>query len=139
MILSIDPPPLGYRAQSIDTHISADLVRFHLYRQRTTEERFILGAKYRQSARKLSFECLRQSFPELTAEAFSRKIASAWLQEKCPIDYAPPDKQWRDILGILKVQQEKLDFGYLQQWVERFNLDRDWQRAKVEAGVSHLD
>jgi hypothetical protein len=280
-----ESPPLGYRAQSIDTNISADLVRFQLYRQRTTEERLILAAKYKQNARKLSFECLRQSFPELTVEAFSRKIASAWLQAKCPIDYIPPnlmswsqdptaiaallaqilnaanipyyitggvaaiahgepratidldvvisidladlpalaanfeaqgfyvagledvmagslrclnithletienvdlmisgreeydlikferttmynisgtgevsiaspedviiskliwrkesqsDKQWRDILGILKVQQEKLDFGYLQQWVERFNLAPDWQRAKVEAGVSHL-
>ncbi len=277
---------LGYRAQSIDTNISADLVRFNLYRQRTTEERLILGAKYRQSARKLSLECLRQSFPELTSEAFSQKIANAWLQEKCPPGYAPPnlmnwnqdptaiasllaqilaaanipyyitggvaaiahgepratidldvvisidladlpalaanfeaqgfyvagledvmtgslrclnithletienidlmisgreeydlikfvrsrlynlsgsgevsiaspediiisklvwrresqsDKQWRDILGILKVQREKLDFGYLRQWVERFNLDPDWQRAKIEAGVSHLD
>jgi hypothetical protein len=48
------------------------------------------------------------------------------------------DKQWRDILGILKVQQEKLDFVYLQGWVERFGIDEDWQRAKVEAGVNHL-
>jgi hypothetical protein len=281
-----ESPPLGYRSQSIDTNISADLVRFHLYRQRTTEERLILAAKYKQSARKLSFACLRQSFPELTVEAFSLKIANAWLQAKCPIDYIPPnlmswsqdptaiaallaqilnaanipyyitggvaaiahgepratidldvvisidladlpalaanfeaqgfyvagledvmagslrclnithletienvdlmisggeeydlvkfnrcrlynipgsgavsiaspedviiskliwrkesqsDKQWRDILGVLKVQQEKLDFGYLQQWVKEFNLDSDWQRAKVEAGVSHLD
>ncbi len=49
------------------------------------------------------------------------------------------DKQWRDILGILKVQREKLDFVYLREWVERFGLVDDWQRAKVEAGVSHLD
>ncbi len=282
--LSIDAAPLGYCAQSIDTNITADLVRFHLYRQRTTVERLILGAKYRQSARQLSLECLRQSFPELTAEAFAQKIASAWLQEKCPPSYIPPnlmswsqdptaiasllaqilnaadipyyitggvaaiahgepratidldvvifdltdlptlaanfeanrfyvagladvmagglrclnithletienvdlmisgkeeydlikfdrlrsyalpgsgevaiaspedviisklvwrrksqsDKQWRDILGILKVQREKLDFVYLQEWVERFGLEDDWQRAKVEAGVSQL-
>jgi hypothetical protein len=268
-------------------------VRFHLYRQRTTVERLILGAKYKQSVRQLSIECLRQSFPELTDTAFSQKIATAWLQEKCPVDYIPPnlmswsqdptaiasllaqilnaanipyyitggvaaiahgepratidldvvilldladlptlaanfeaqgfyvagladvmagslrclnithletienvdlmisgreeydlikfvgvasplanrsrlytlpgsgevaiaspedviisklvwrrnsqsDKQWRDILGILKVQQEKLDFGYLREWVERFGLEEDWRRAKVEAGVSHL-
>jgi hypothetical protein len=282
--LPIETAPLGYCAQSIDTNINADLVRFHLYRQRTAVERFILGAKYKQSARKLSLECLYQNFPELTAEAFAQKIANAWLQEKCPIDYTPPnlmswsqdptaiasllaqilntanipyyitggvaaiahgepratidldvvigidladlpilaanfeaqgfyvagltdvmagslrclsithletienidlmisgrekydlikfdraraytlpgsgeiaiaspedviiskliwrrtsqsDKQWRDILGILKVQQEKLDFGYLREWVERFGLDEDWQRAKIEAGVSH--
>ena len=284
--LSIDVAPPGYCAQSIDTNITADLVRFHLYRQRTTVERLILGAKYRQSARKLSLECLRQSFPELKAKAFAQKIASAWLQEKCPPSYIPPnlmswsqdptaiasllaqilnaanipyyitggvaaiahgepratidldvvmsidladlptlaanfeaqgfyvagladvmtgglrclnithletvenidlmisgreeydlikfdrrrlyilpgsgevaiaspedviiskliwrrtsqsDKQWRDILGILKVQQEKLDFGYLREWMVQFRLDEDWQRAKIEAGVSHLD
>jgi hypothetical protein len=284
--LPIDSAPSGYCPQSIDTNINADLVRFHLYRQRTTVERLILGAKYRQSARQLSFECLRQSFPELTTAAFAQKIASAWLQEKCPIDYTPQnlmswsqdptaiasllaqilntanipyyitggvaaiahgepratidldvvisvnladlptlaanfeangfyvagladvmsgslrclnithletienidlmisgreeydqikfdrsrlytlpgsgevaiaspedviisklvwrresqsDKQWRDILGILKVQQEKLDFVYLREWVARFELDADWQRAKVESGVSDLD
>jgi hypothetical protein len=283
--LPIDTAPLGYCPQSIDTNIDADLVRFHLYRQRTTIERLILGAKYKQSARHLSIECLRQSFSELTDEAFAKKIASAWLQAKCPLDYSPPnlmswsqdptaiasllaqiltaanipyyitggvaaiahgepratidldvvisidladlpilaasfeaqgfyvagladvmagslrclnithletienvdlmisgreeydlikfdrsrlytlpgsgevaiaspedviisklvwrrtsqsDKQWRDILGILKVQQEKLDFGYLREWVARFGLEEDWQRAKVEAGVSHL-
>ncbi len=64
--LPIDTAPLGYCTQSIDTKITADLLRFHLYHQRTTVERLILGAKYRQSARQLSFECLRQSFPELT-------------------------------------------------------------------------
>jgi hypothetical protein len=64
--LPIDAAPLGYCPQSIlrrrrfanDTNINADLVRFHLYRQRTTVERLILGANYRQSARKLSLECL---------------------------------------------------------------------------------
>jgi hypothetical protein len=283
--LPIDPAPVGYCPQSIDTTINADLVRFHLYRQRTTVERLILGAKYKQSARKLSIECLYQSFPELTAEAFAQKIANAWLQEKCPIDYTPTnlmnwsqdptaiasllaqilntanipyyitggvaaiahgepratidldvviaidltdlptlaanfeaqgfyvagledvmtgslrclnithletienvdlmisgyeeydlikfdrsrsytlpgsgevavaspedviisklvwrresqsDKQWRDVLGILKVQREKLDFVYLRKWVEWFGVDEDWLRAKIEAGVNDL-
>ncbi len=89
--LPIDAAPLGYCTQSIDTNITADLLHFHLYRQRTTVERLILGAKYRQSARQLSFECLRQSFPELTTMAFAQKIASAWLNEKCPVNYTPPN------------------------------------------------
>jgi hypothetical protein len=89
--LPLEAAPRGYCAQSIDTNITADLVRFNLYRQRTTVERLILGAKYRQSARQLSLECLRQSFPELKADAFAQKISSAWLQKKCPLDYIPPN------------------------------------------------
>ena len=283
---SLDAPPVGYRAQASDTSISADRVRFHLYRQRTTEERLQLGCKFRQNARQLSIACLRQSFSDLTEQDFAAKIASAWLQEKCPTGFVPSlnfmswnqdpsaiaslmpqilnaaripyyitgdvaaiahgepratidldiviaieltdlpalaanfesqgfyvaglddvvsgslrclnithlesienvdlmisggeeydrvklerrqlyalpdgemvaiatpedtivskliwrresqsDKQWRDILGILKVQQERLDFGYIQSWISKFGIENDWQRAKVEAGVSHL-
>jgi hypothetical protein len=43
------------------------------------------------------------------------------------------------VLGILKVQQEKLDFGYLGKWLQHFDLLADWQEAKVAAGVGHLD
>lgn len=282
---SLDEPPVGYRPQALDTSIAADFVRFHLYRQRSTEERLQLGAKFRQNARQLSLTCLKQSFPNLTEQGFAAKIANAWLQEKCPKGFSPSlnfmswsqdplaiaslmaqilnaahipyyitggvaaiahgepratidldivisidlgdlaafaanlesqgfyvagladvvsgnlrclnithlesienvdlmisggeeydlvkldrrqlytlpdgaevaiatpedtivsklmwrcesqsDKQWRDILGILKVQQERLDFGYIQEWVVKFGLDSDWQRAKLEAGVSH--
>ncbi len=283
---SLAPPPVGYCPQAADTSISADIVRFHLYRQRTTAERLQLGAKFRHHARQLSIACLRQSFPHLTDRDFALKIANAWLQDKCPSGYIPSlncmawnqdpsaiaslmarilttanipyyitggvaaiahgepratidldivisidlqdisilaanlesqgfyvaglsdvvsgnlrclnithlesienvdlmisgreeydlvklerrqlytlpdgaevsiatpedtivskliwrresqsDKQWRDILGILKVQQERLDFDYIQAWVAKFGIDDDWQRAKVEAGVSHL-
>jgi hypothetical protein len=284
---SLAPPPVGYCPQAADTSINADLLRFHLYRQRTTIERLQLGAKFRQNARQLSIACLRQSFPHLTDRDFAVKIAKAWLQEKFPLDYIPPlnfmawnqdpsaiaslmaqilttanipyyitcgvaaiahgeprstidldivisidlqdlsilaatlesqgfyiaglndvisgnlrclnithlesienvdlmisgreeydlvklerrqlytlpngaevaiaspedtivskliwrresqsDKQWRDILGILKVQQERLDFAYIQAWVTKFEIDDDWQQAKVEAGLSHLN
>jgi uncharacterized protein YbcI len=47
--LSIDVAPLGYCPQSIDTHITADLVRFHLYRQRTTVERFGLDDDWQRA------------------------------------------------------------------------------------------
>jgi hypothetical protein len=280
---SLTSPPAGYCSQSADTSISADIVRFDLYRQRTTVERLQLGLQFRKNVRQLSIVCLRQSFPDLTEQDFAVKIALSWLQEKCPIGYVPSlncmnwnqdpssiaslmvhilnaahipyyitggmaaiahgepratidldivisidlenlpafaanlerqgfyvaglddvvsgnlrclnithlesienvdliisgaaefdliklerrqlyklandvevaiaspedtivskliwrqesqsDKQWRDILGILKVQQERLDFVYIQYWVTKFGLDLDWQRAKVEAGL----
>ncbi|MFM7425925.1 MAG: hypothetical protein ACKO7W_13195 [Elainella sp.] len=45
------------------------------------------------------------------------------------------EKQWRDVLGVLKVQQEALDYGYLGDWAERLGLGELLERALVEAGI----
>lgn len=45
------------------------------------------------------------------------------------------EKQWRDVLGILKVQGESLDFAYLNQWAERLDLTELLQRAIAAAGL----
>jgi len=46
------------------------------------------------------------------------------------------DRQWRDVLGVLKVQNQKLDFNYLKQWGERLNLVGLIAQALQEAGLS---
>jgi hypothetical protein len=46
-----------------------------------------------------------------------------------------PEKQWRDVLGILKTQSHKLDYPYLQQWATRLNLQADLARVLAEAGL----
>ena len=43
------------------------------------------------------------------------------------------EKQWSDILGILKVQGENLDFDYLKRWAKRKNLSDLLLRARDEA------
>jgi hypothetical protein len=45
------------------------------------------------------------------------------------------DKQWRDVLGILKVQGESLDFYYLQDWAKQLELVDDLAQAMLEAGL----
>jgi hypothetical protein len=45
------------------------------------------------------------------------------------------DRQWNDILGVLKVQQDKLDRGYLNSWAETLRLSDLLRRAFAEAGV----
>jgi hypothetical protein len=44
-------------------------------------------------------------------------------------------KQWRDVLGILKVQGEGLDFNYLNYWAEYLGLVEDFNRVIAEAGL----
>jgi len=42
------------------------------------------------------------------------------------------EKQWRDILGILKLQQSVLDFTYIQEWADILKLSVDLERALSE-------
>lgn len=45
------------------------------------------------------------------------------------------DRQWRDVLGVLKVQADKLDFNYLAQWGETLQLEDLLAQALQEAGL----
>jgi len=45
------------------------------------------------------------------------------------------EKQWRDVLGILKVQRESLDFDYLNIWAEYLELVEELNRVIEEAGL----
>ncbi|MEA5567064.1 hypothetical protein [Anabaena sp. UHCC 0399] len=45
------------------------------------------------------------------------------------------EKQWRDVLGILKLQAQGLDYGYLTQWAENLNLVDAFIQALSEAGL----
>jgi hypothetical protein len=46
------------------------------------------------------------------------------------------DRQWRDILGVLKAQGERLDVGYMQQWAAALNVVDLLEKALIEAGKS---
>jgi hypothetical protein len=45
------------------------------------------------------------------------------------------DRQWRDVLGVLKVQAEALDRAYLCEWAARLNLNDLLHRAFDDAGL----
>lgn len=45
------------------------------------------------------------------------------------------EKQWRDVLGILKVQTENLDLDYLTQWAEQLGIEAALNQALTEAGI----
>ena len=44
------------------------------------------------------------------------------------------DRQWRDILGVFKVQAGRLDLGYLQKWAAELKVTDLLQKALRESG-----
>ncbi|NJM27161.1 MAG: hypothetical protein HC856_00785 [Pseudanabaena sp. RU_4_16] len=45
------------------------------------------------------------------------------------------DRQWRDILGILKLQEPVLELDYLQQWANNLQLSEDLEQALIESRI----
>ena len=45
-----------------------------------------------------------------------------------------PDRQWRDLLGVLKVQVGRLDTAYLTHWAAELGVSDLLERAFLEAG-----
>jgi len=45
------------------------------------------------------------------------------------------DRQWNDILGVLKVQGTHLDMAYLQRWAANLKVTGLLERALVDAGL----
>ncbi|MEH1819395.1 MAG: hypothetical protein V7L31_10010 [Nostoc sp.] len=45
------------------------------------------------------------------------------------------EKQWRDVLGIIKLQAQSLDYTYLIEWAENLGLVDTLSRALTEAGI----
>ncbi len=44
-------------------------------------------------------------------------------------------RQWRDVLGVLKLQGDRLDFDYLQKWAIELNLSDLLKTAYTESGL----
>jgi hypothetical protein len=45
------------------------------------------------------------------------------------------EKQWRDVLGIIKLQAENLDYGYLTEWAENLDLVAELSEVLTQAGI----
>ena len=48
------------------------------------------------------------------------------------------DRQWQDLVGVIKVQAPAIDRGYLRQWAARLDLSQLLDRALAEAGLGSI-
>jgi hypothetical protein len=48
------------------------------------------------------------------------------------------ERQWNDVLGVIKVQRSSLDYEYLMRWAEELGLSGTLFRALEDAGESRL-
>lgn len=46
------------------------------------------------------------------------------------------DRQWQDLLGVLKVRKKDLDLDYLEQWADDQGVADLLERALTDAGIS---
>jgi hypothetical protein len=46
------------------------------------------------------------------------------------------ERQWLDVLGVLKVQGADLDVGYLREWAAKLGVAALLARARHEAGLA---
>ena len=49
------------------------------------------------------------------------------------------EQQWRDVLGVMKVQADRLDLAYLRQWAAQLNISDLLERAIKEASFLDAD
>lgn len=45
------------------------------------------------------------------------------------------EKQWNDILGVLKIQKNILDMNYLVNWAEKLSVKSELEKALTDAGL----
>lgn len=115
IILPIAPP--GYRPQSTDCSIESDLLQFELLRRWSPTQRLMQAASLMRSARQLSLNSHHQRFPQLSTTELGQRLAQAWLQEYCPLEYIPT--------GV-------------GEWAGKLSITADYIRSTIEAGVSDL-
>jgi hypothetical protein len=81
-----------------------------------------------QMSRRILIEDLGASFWVCTAEDII-------LQRLLWSRRSRSEKQWRQVLGVLKAQAEILDYNYLADWAEQLNQSEWLRQAFLEAGI----
>ncbi len=107
--IALRTPPPGYRTQSADCSIESDILQFELLRRWSPTQRLMQAASLMRSARQLSLNAHRQRFPQLSTLELGQRLAKAWLQEYCPLEYIPTGTEMTWIQDSIQLAAELHD------------------------------
>ncbi|MDI6791745.1 MAG: hypothetical protein QME81_02595 [bacterium] len=97
---------------------------------------FVLGSRpYVQEQLRRRYEEIVSRKPEQTAYIATREDTILSKLEWYRMGGEVSDRQWSDVLGVIKVQGNCLDMDYLNHWANKLNLDDLLKKALDEAGT----
>jgi len=135
------------KALETDYYIAADKIREAIHRSTSFNlihlETMIKIDVFIVKEQPYDSEALARRRPDTLDEESTRKfyLSSAediilsklqWYQKGGGVS----EQQWRDVLGVLKVQGVKLDLEYLKYWASRLSLSDLLNRSFDDAGIT---
>lgn len=126
---------MGQLNHAIASHTSFNLVHLEsLYKI----DFFVLGSG--RFAREEFSRRIPESFADLPSQKAHIATAEDTILSK--LDWyrqggRVSDQQWRDVLGILKVQEGVLDLAYLWKWAKELGVTDLLEQALSDAGASN--
>lgn len=147
IVVDIGPAQMGEFVRSLDGayYVDAESIHDAIRRRRSFSlihlttmmkvDVFVLGTRpfdraafERRDLRSLTGTAGR-TFPVTTAEdMIVRKLE--WYENGGQVS----ERQWGDVLGVLRIQKDSLDLDYLEHWARALGLDQLLERALEEAG-----
>lgn len=131
-LAAIDELVAGFYVAGIDDLRSGRGGMLQIIHQETLEraDLMVTAGAFDQSrlARRRQIEVLPGQFAYFSAPEDLVLSKLLWHRD------SGSEKQWRDVLGVLKVQGETLDLDYLQDWAQRLGVAAVLSEALVQAG-----
>ena len=134
------------KALETDYYINAEMIRDAIHRRSSFNlihlETMIKIDVFIVKDQPYDSQALTRRQPDTLDEESSRKFYLSspediilnklqWYQ----IGGGVSEQQWKDVLGVLKVQGDKLDLEYLRYWASRLNLSDLLNRSFDDAGI----